>query len=103
MRISGWRTIIYITDRYVVRPARISVRIVEFLPGMSKKVPIYAVTRWSIIFLLKQGLMRIFIAETFFSLKVTHFNHSHKHCRYTMTPSQPWTGIPCRDLSVDLL
>jgi uncharacterized membrane protein len=47
--------------------------------------------------------MRIFIAETFFSLKVTHFNHSRTHSRYTMTPAQQSALVPFRDMSVDLL
>jgi uncharacterized membrane protein len=43
------------------------------------------------------------IAETFFSLTVTHFTEPRQQCGYTMTPAQPWTVVPFRDLSVDLL
>ena len=43
------------------------------------------------------------IAETFFSLKVTHFTESRQQCGYTMILTQPCTVFPFRDQSVDLL
>lgn len=43
------------------------------------------------------------IAEAFFSLKVTHFRQSSKPSGSIMIQALPWTAVPFRDRSVDLL